>query len=60
MTRTFCSLCALSLIVLSACAAAPRSAPRTCFHDNEVFDTEVGYCQAVRAGPSHRERAGAS
>lgn len=50
MTRIFCSLGAMSLILLSACAAAPRSSPRTCFHDNEAFETEVGFCQAVRTG----------
>jgi enamine deaminase RidA (YjgF/YER057c/UK114 family) len=47
--RSFCILFLATL--LSGCAAlAPRSSPRTCFHDDEAFETEVGFCQAVRSG----------
>ena len=52
MTRSFCTLFALSLILLAGCATTTRSAPRTCFHANEAFETEVGFCQAVRVGPT--------
>lgn len=47
---TFCTFCALGLVLLSGCATTPRSSPRTCFHDDEAFETEVGFCQAVRTG----------
>lgn len=49
MSRSVCTLFAL-LMLLAGCAAAPRASPRTCFHDDEAFETEVGFCQAVRAG----------
>lgn len=48
--RSFCILVALSLALLPGCAAGPRASARTCFHDAEAFETEVGYCQAVRSG----------
>jgi 2-iminobutanoate/2-iminopropanoate deaminase len=51
MSRTFLRLLALSSLLLSACTAvAPRESPRTCFHENEAFELEVGFCQAVRSG----------
>src|SRR5579859_915738 len=50
MMRTLCTLFALGLVLLSGCAAIPRSLPRTCFHDDEAFETDVGFCQAVRTG----------
>jgi enamine deaminase RidA (YjgF/YER057c/UK114 family) len=44
----------LTLALLAACAAAPAQAPRTsqrtCFHADEAFEADVGYCQAVRHG----------
>jgi len=49
--RNYCTLLALTLVLLSSCAAvSPRSSPRTCFHDDEAFETDVGFCQAVRSG----------
>jgi enamine deaminase RidA (YjgF/YER057c/UK114 family) len=37
--------------LLTGCAGvAPRSPIRTCFHDDLAFESEVGYCQAVRVG----------
>ena len=43
-----------ALVLLAACAAAPAQAPRaaqrTCFHADQAFETDVGYCQAVRHG----------
>lgn len=51
--RNFCSLlgASLVLVLLSGCAVhAARSSPRTCFHEDEAFETEVGFCQAVRTG----------
>jgi 2-iminobutanoate/2-iminopropanoate deaminase len=49
--RNYCTLLALTLVLLSGCAAvSPRSSPRTCFHDDEAFETDVGFCQAVRSG----------
>ncbi len=53
MMRTLCTLFAVGSFavgLLSGCAGTPRSSPRTCFHDDEAFETEVGYCQAVRTG----------
>ena len=51
MMRSLCALFALTLVLVSGCSAtAPRSSPRTCFHDEQAFETEVGYCQAVRSG----------
>jgi len=50
--RPFCTLFTLILVLLSGCTAgAPRSSStRTCFHDNAAFESEVGFCQAVRSG----------
>ena len=49
--RNYCTLLALTLVLLSGCAAvSPRSSPRTCFHDDEAFEIDVGFCQAVRSG----------
>ena len=51
MMLTFCRLFAVTLVLLSGCSTtAPRSSPRTCFHEEEAFETEVGFCQAVRSG----------
>lgn len=51
MMRSSCALFTLTLVLLSGCAAlAPRSLPRTCFHDDEALETEIGFCQAVRTG----------
>lgn len=51
MRRAFCTLVGLSLILLSACAATPhKAAARTCFHESESVETEIGYCSAVRSG----------
>jgi 2-iminobutanoate/2-iminopropanoate deaminase len=42
---------AVSLVVLFGCTtAAPKPDTRTCFHDDQAFEVEVGYCQAVRTG----------
>ena len=49
--RSLVASLAFSLIVLSACSAAPhRSVSRTCFHENEAVEMEIGYCEAVRVG----------
>ena len=49
--RNFCRLFAVTLVLLSGCSTtAPRASPRTCFHEGEAFETEVGFCQAVRSG----------
>ena len=49
--RSLLSLFAFGWIVLSGCSAADhRSSPRTCFHENEAVETDIGYCQAVRVG----------
>ncbi len=49
--RSLVTLLAMSVVVLSGCSAAPsRPTQRTCFHDDQAFETEVGYCQAVRVG----------
>ena len=51
MRRTFCTLVALSSILLPGCTAAPhRATSRTCFHESESVETEIGYCSAVRSG----------
>lgn len=51
MPRSPCLLFALCALVLLGCASAPPQAPtRTCFHDDQSFEVEVGYCQAVRTG----------
>lgn len=44
-------LMVFALGLLSGCKATqPRSAAHTCYHASEAFETEVGYCQAVRSG----------
>lgn len=49
--RNFCALGALCFVLLSACTTqSHRAASRTCFHTDEVFETQVGYCEAVRSG----------
>jgi 2-iminobutanoate/2-iminopropanoate deaminase len=51
MRRTSCTLVALSLILLFGCTAPPhRATLRTCFHESESVETEIGYCSAVRSG----------
>jgi 2-iminobutanoate/2-iminopropanoate deaminase len=35
---------------LPGCAATPAAQPRTCFHADEQFEKDVGYCAAVRVG----------
>ncbi len=50
MRRNF-TILVTGCILLSACTVpAPRSSLRTCFHEDEAFEKEVGYCQAVRTG----------
>lgn len=51
MTRIPCALLALASLVLSACVTAPQqSSARSCFHNDQAFEEEVGYCEAVRTG----------
>ena len=51
MMRTLCRFFAVTLVLLSACSTtAPRPSARTCFHKDETFETEFGFCQAVRSG----------
>jgi 2-iminobutanoate/2-iminopropanoate deaminase len=51
MRRTSCTFVALSLILLFGCTAPPhRATLRTCFHESESVETEIGYCSAVRSG----------
>jgi 2-iminobutanoate/2-iminopropanoate deaminase len=51
MRRTSYTLVALSLILLFGCTApAHRATLRTCFHESESVETEIGYCSAVRSG----------
>jgi 2-iminobutanoate/2-iminopropanoate deaminase len=42
----------LCTLVLVSCTTTPPQVPaRTCFHGDQAFEVEVGYCQAIRAGP---------
>jgi len=51
MRRTSCTLVALSLILLSGCTAPQhKTTLRTCFHESESVETEIGYCSAARSG----------
>ena len=51
MTWSSRALVALSSVVLLGCATAPSQPDaHTCFHDDQAFEAEVGYCQAVRTG----------
>jgi len=51
MRRTLHALVGLSLILSSACVSTPhKAATRTCFHESDSVETEIGYCSAVRSG----------
>jgi enamine deaminase RidA (YjgF/YER057c/UK114 family) len=39
----------LAAAILAGCASAPP-ATTECFHANAAVETDIGYCQAVRAG----------
>src|SRR5262249_24954419 len=49
--RSFFLFLSASLVLLCGCTAPSiRSSSRTCFHDDDTFEKEVGFCQAVRSG----------
>jgi enamine deaminase RidA (YjgF/YER057c/UK114 family) len=49
--RTILVAVSAAAVLLPGCAATtPRPVARTCFHEDVAFETEVGYCQAVRSG----------
>lgn len=51
MTWSARTALAMGAVVLCGCTTAPpRPDMRTCFHDDQAFETAVGYCQAVRTG----------
>jgi 2-iminobutanoate/2-iminopropanoate deaminase len=52
MIRLSIATCAIAAIALSGCAAIAPSPPPTpaCFHDNEVIEKDIGFCQALRSG----------
>ena len=41
--------CILATAALAACAPGKQHAEKSCFHRHD-FETDIGYCQAVRSG----------
>lgn len=39
----------IALLFLSGCSAV-GTAPRSCFHQNDAVEVDIGYCQALRVG----------
>ncbi len=49
--RRYSTTLALCAVFVAGCTRGDRTAAiRTCFHDDLAFESEVGYCQAVRVG----------
>ena len=48
--RTTDTVAALCLLLCGCTAAHGQSTAHTCFHDDQAFETAVGFCQAVRSG----------
>ena len=49
MRATLSGLLAIAALV-PACASVRPEAGRTCFHQNETIEQEIGFCQALRSG----------
>src|ERR1700674_2497723 len=41
---------AVAALLLSGCASVVMQAPKSCLHQNESSETDIGYCQAIRSG----------
>jgi 2-iminobutanoate/2-iminopropanoate deaminase len=41
---------AVAAALLAACASGGAGTRKSCFHLNAAVETEIGYCQAIRAG----------
>ncbi len=51
MNWSACVILAVTSVALLGCTTTPpKPDTRACFHDDQAFEVEVGYCQAVRTG----------